>query len=568
MLTCLRVRHLAIIDRLEVDLGSGLNVVTGETGAGKSILVLALQLVLGARARPDVVRTGCDRAEVEALFELSADAPTRAVLAEEGFEAEDDQLVLRRVIRASGGSRASVNGRLATVTQLRRIAAGLVDISSQHEHTTLVDATTHLTYLDAFGAHESVVERVAVAVASAREALRQLLEARERLVARAEREELVRFQISEFERLDPKPGEVASLQAERERLRHAEQLIRAVSRAAAALDGDEGAADRAATASAELERAARLDGELQALLQRVNEAVADLRDVAYDLGRYVHGLDLDGSRLEGIEERLVGLQRLLRRFGGDEEALHRFRAEAAAELAGLSGLEEEVEGLERARQAAIATASEHASELSGRRHAAASSLAAAITAQLQDLGMGQATVQVEVAPLDGATSELQVDGARLTEQGFDRAEFLIAPNPGESPRPLARVASGGELSRALLALKRVLVGVGPVALYVFDEVDTGVGGAVAEAIGRKIREVASHHQVLCITHQPQIAAFGDVHLHVRKGVDADGRTRTQVDHLDEGERREELARMLSGATLTDAAREAAGALLEQARDPR
>lgn len=568
MLTCLRVRHLAIIDTLELDLGSGLNVVTGETGAGKSILVTALQLVLGARARPEVVRTGCGRAEVEALFSLAPTDAVRQTLEQEGFEAEEE-LVLRRVIKAAGGSRATINGRLATLAQLKRVAAGLVDISSQHEHTTLVDAATHLGYLDAFGEHLDVRGQVRQSVAHARQAHQELTELRARVAERAEREDYLRFQVAELDRLDPKPGEIDDLHAERQRLRHAERLVGAASQAAEAVDGDRASAvGRLGAALPALQDAATVDGALTPLVDRLESVRTELQDLGYELSTYANRVDLDPARLESVEERAAALERALRRFSGDEAALHAFRAASAAELAGLQDLDGQLSDAQERLDGALSQAAASARGLSQKRNAAAGALAEAITVELRDLGMGHARVQVEVAPLDGGAGELQVDGARLSENGLDRVEFLIAPNPGETPRSLAKVASGGELSRSLLALKRVLAGAGPVALYVFDEVDTGVGGAVAESIGRKIREVAGHHQVLCITHQPQIAAFGDVHLYVRKDVEADGRTRSHIDHLGDHERREELARMLSGATLTDAARQAATALLEQAQQGR
>jgi DNA repair protein RecN (Recombination protein N) len=572
MLTCLRVRHLAIIDRLEIDLGEGLNVVTGETGAGKSILVAALQLVLGARARADMVRTGCEQAEVEALFELPATpamGPVRQVLEAEGLPLdEDDQLVLRRIVKANGRSRASVNGRLATLAQLRRIARGLVDISSQHEHTTLVEAGTHLGYLDAFGEHGAALEAVGRAFGAAREASRALASLEEALRDRGEREERLRFQLAEVERVQPEAGELARLTTERDRLRHGERLVAAAGRTAQVLDADEGGGvcDRLTAVEGELAAAARLDPALEPLAERLTGARTELRELAYDLAAYARDLDLEPGRLEAVEDRLAALRRVLRRFGGDEEALAAFVEEAREELSGLDDLEERVDAARRTLEQALAGAAASARDLSVRRRAVAEALAGAITAELADLGMGRARVQVEVAPREEAADGLAVDGAGLTATGIDRAEFLIAPNPGEPPRPLARVASGGELSRALLALKRVLAGTGPVGLYVFDEVDTGVGGAIAEAIGRKIREVAQHHQVLCITHQPQIAAFGDIHLHVEKAVEEDGRTRSRVARLDPADRRRELARMLGGATLTDATHQAAADLLRLAHE--
>jgi DNA repair protein RecN (Recombination protein N) len=564
VLTCLKIRHLAIVERLEIELAPGLNVVTGETGSGKSILVAALQLVLGARARPELVRTGFEAAEVEALFDLDPEDPARTVLAEEDL-ADGDQVVLRRIVAANGRSRATVNGRLATAAQLRRIAAALVDVSSQHEHTTLVDPGTHLGYLDAFGTPPALLEAVARAHARASEVASTLAELQQSFSGRAEREDLLRFQVGEIEKLDPKEGEMTALEAERERLRHGERLGAAATKAVALLDDDHGVCDKLRSIGAQLADAGRWDAELAVLGDRVESARAELQEVSYDLGIYLRQLDVDPGRLALVDERIQALKRLLRRFHGDEAAMLAFREAAGRELAGLDDLEHKVERARREVAQALAQAAEAARSLSQRRRSVAEALGTAITGELRDLGMGHARVEVMLEDLPPGDGALAIEGARLTARGVDRAEFLIAPNPGEAPRPLARVASGGELARALLALKRVLAGHGPVGLYVFDEVDTGVGGAVADAIGRKIADVSRHHQVLCITHQPQIAAFGDVHLVVSKEVEKDGRTRSRVERLDPVGRRDELARMLGGATVTDAAREAATALLSAAR---
>ncbi len=565
MLTCLRVENLAIIARIEVDLGAGLTIVTGETGAGKSILIAALQLVLGARARPELVRTGCDEAEVEALFVVGPTDPVRDVLAAIDLALDGDELVLRRVVKANGRSRATVNGRLATLQQLRDIASCLVDISSQHEHTTLVDPATHLGFLDAFGGHDAERATIADAHAAAREAARAAEALQAQLQRRAEREDLLRFRLSEIERVDLRAGELDRLRADRERLRHGERLLRAANAAAQRIDGEDGGAcARLGAVLGPLVDAGRFDAALAVLADRLDVAITELRDVASDLERYTRGIDLDPERLAATEERLAAIDRLLRRFGGDEGALHAFRAEADAELAALAAIEDDLARARDGVTAALRRADDVARTLSARRRAVAGRLGEAITAELGDLGMGHARVAVEVAPLPAGATELTVDGARLSETGIDHVEFLIAPNPGEAPRPLARIASGGELSRALLAIKRVLSGLGPAGLYVFDEVDTGVGGAVAAAIGRKIREVSRHHQVLCITHQPQIAAFADAHLHVSKEV-ADGRTESRVAPLGALARREELARMLGGAVVTDAARSAAADLLAGAQ---
>ncbi|MCA9529148.1 MAG: DNA repair protein RecN [Myxococcales bacterium] len=564
MLTCLRVSDFAIIDRLELELGEGLNVVTGETGAGKSILVSALQLVLGGKGGAEGVRTGADAAEVEALFAVDDDA-VRARLADAGLAA-GDELVIRRVVQASGRTRGYVNGRLATARQLATLAAGLADISSQHEHHTLIDPGTHLGFLDAFGHHDAAQAEVAQAYRAAREAAGRLAELEDAARDRADREDLLRYQVGEIDRIDPEPGEDERLGVERARLRHAHRLVSAAGGAEETLYAEDGAVcERLARVASEVRAAAELDPALAPVADQLETALAQLEDAAGELGRYARDLDVDPARLEVVEERLDALGRLERKYGGSIDAALAHRAQAADALDALDRHDDLVREAERARDEALRSAAEAALALRAKRHAAAKRLGAAIAAELRGLGMGEAEVQVALAPLEGKRSELQVDGARLSESGIDRAEFLIAPNPGEKARPLRKVASGGELSRAMLAIKRVLAGLGPLGLYVFDEVDAGVGGAVAEVIGRKLREVSRHSQVLCITHLPQIAVYGDTHFRVAKQV-AGGRTVSTVEALDPEERLEEVARMLGGVRITRRTRDAAAEMLTHARE--
>jgi DNA repair protein RecN (Recombination protein N) len=566
MLTCLRVRHFAIIDELEVELGPGLNVVTGETGAGKSILVDALGLVLGARGRPEVVRTGEKQAEVEALFEIGDDPAARRRLEDAGLDAEGELLV-RRVVLSGGRSRAYVNGRLATAGQLAHLAAGLVDISSQHEHHTLADPATHLLHLDAFGQLAADRQAMAEAHDALAEAATALETVEQRARDRFEREDLLRFQIGEIDQLDPRPNEEASLREERERLRHAERLVAVAGGAEEALYAADGAlSESLAQVASEVRHAAAIDPRLETVAQQLEDARTSIEDAAAELGRYARGITHDPARLEELEDRLDRLERLKRKYGGSIEDVLAHRDRARGELGDLEAHEERLEAARKARDAALATASQTARALSAARHKAAQRLGKAMSRELGSLGMGDARVVVEVAPLDGPGAggdALSVDGARLSRTGVDRAEFLIAPNRGEQARPLRKIASGGELSRALLAIKRVLAGLGPAGLYVFDEVDSGVGGAVAEVIGRKLKEVAGHHQVLCITHLPQIAVYADTHFQVSKEVDA-GRTRSRILRLSQGDRLEEVARMLGGLKVTKRTRDAAAEMLRTA----
>lgn len=564
MLQHLRIRNLAIIESVEIELHPGLNVITGETGAGKSILVGALKLVLGGPGAARLVRTGARCAEVEALFDLSDDPEAIARLQAEDIPVDGGELVVRRVVHASGRTRATIGGRLATRAALARLAAGLVDISSQHQHHSLVDARSHLRYLDAFAALEPLREEFSAAYGRLQEARRAHRAALDALQSRMEREDLLKLQLKEFDELAPKPGELAELEQDLERLRHGERLRRTTAGAERALYGSERSlCVQLSQTLSPLQDLHAIDADLDGITARLESARLELEEAARDLSGWVSGLDLDPRRLQFLEERHHQLRRLVRRHGGDLDQALAWREAAAEELAQLDQAEAKVDSLE----AAVSEAKGHVRELAARltveRTQHAGALAQAITTELRTLGMGGARVEVTVAPLGGAGDQA-LDGARLTENGVDHVEFLISPNPGEEPRPLAAVASGGELSRSLLALKKVLAGMGPVGLYVFDEVDTGVGGAVAEVIGQKLAEVAQHHQVLCITHQPQVTVYGDQHLFVHKVVE-DGRTFSRVTPLDPDRRRNEVARMLGGIEVGDAARAAAEALIESAR---
>lgn len=561
MLNTLRIENLAIVESLEVDLGPGLTVVTGETGAGKSIVVRALKLVLGGRATPDLVRSGARAATVEALFRIG-DGPMRQRLSELDLPVEEELLIRRTLL--PGRSRASINGRLATAAQLRALSKGLVDISSQHEHHTLADPASHLPTLDAWTGRPALVRQVARSVRAAAEAQSALEGLRLRVAEREDQEEWLQFQLSELVRIDPRAGELAVLEASVRRAQHAERLRSVTAEAEHVLYGREAAVcGELIQLESTLARAVEQDPSLAALVDQLAGARADLEDAAQHLGRYARGIDTEPGELARQQERLGELERLARRFAGDLDAAVARRATLEAELAELEQVDDHVLRLEAQAAAKLAKAGEAAQALSQARREAADALGAAISRELADLGMGGAEVHVAVAPMTPGSSDLVHEGARLTPRGIDQVEFLIAPNPGEPPRPLARIASGGELSRALLATKRVLGSVGPVGTYVFDEVDTGVGGAVAEAIGRKLQQVGRHHQVLCVTHAPQIAALGRAHLRSEKQV-SNGRTHSHLVALPPEDRVEEVARMLGGRTVTDAARHAARALLQAA----
>ena len=567
-----------LIERLELELSPGFNVVTGETGAGKSMLVDALSLVLGGRARPELVRGGAEEAEVEALFEIPPGSRASAKLEAAGFPCEAE-LVVRRVVQAvsrasdrGGGSakqetrsRAYVNGRLCTAAQLAELATDLCDIASQHESVSLTDPSTHVEYLDAFGKLQSERERVAEQVEALGALVRELDAASQKERGRIEREDFLRWQMREIDDLDAREGEEVELEQERARLRHAERLQAATRRAAERLYEGEGAiCDELARLAAEIDQAASIDGSLLPHARVVESARAELADAARALARYGDGVEASPERLAEVDERTFRLQKLLSKHGPTTAELLLHRAALGRELESLASASERLAELGAQKGVLMASVGAAARALSRKRRAAAEDLADAIGAELSQLGMGRARVVVDVTPAIAAVDALLVDGARLTRTGIDRVEFLIGPNPGEEPRPLRKIASGGELSRALLALKRVLADQGPVGTYVFDEVDAGVGGAIAEVIGRAIADIARHRQVVCITHLPQIAALADAHFVVDK-TESSGRTQTTVRRLSKADRVDEIARMLGGIKVGAAARRAAAEMLGAAR---
>jgi DNA repair protein RecN (Recombination protein N) len=570
VLVQLSVRNFVLMERLAFELDAGFNVITGETGAGKSMLVGALSLVLGGRAHPDVVRSGADEAEVEALFEVSRGSRAAARLETAGLPTEGE-LVIRRVVQPAGAgarnetrSRAYVNGRLCTVTQLAEIAADLCDIASQHESVSLTDPATHLDYLDAFGTLKAERDDLAAQVDDLSELVGQLeaVTASER--GRVEREDFLRWQIREIDDLDPREGEEADLEHERARLRHAERLQGATRRAAERLyEGENAVCDELARLAAELEQASGIDGSIAPHARVVEAARAELADAARALARYAEGVEANPERLVEVEERSFRLQKLTRKHGPTARDVLAHRAALSRELDAFASASGRLAELETRKAGLALRAAASARALSRKRRDAADALADAIGGELSQLGMGRARVVVDVtstsAPVS-ASDALVVDGARLTRAGVDRVEFLIAPNRGEEPRPLRKIASGGELSRALLALKRVLADQGPAGTYVFDEVDAGVGGAIAEVIGRAIGDIARHRQVVCITHLPQIAALADTHFVVDKS-ELRGRTHATVRRLSAAERVEEIARMIGGIKVGESARRAAAEML-------
>ncbi len=552
MLRELRIRNFAVIETVMVSFGPGLNVLTGETGAGKSILIDAILLLRGGRAQTDVIRADAETATVEAVFDVVPRGAVAAALDEAGLALEDGQLVVRRELSRSGRHRAFVNDSPVTLTLLERLGDHLVEVHGQHEHQRLLEPARQLELLDRYADAEDQRERVAGLVAKYRAAHAEVERTRAAERDRARREDLLRFQLSELDGARLRPGEEVELRQERRRAQHAEKLLSALAEAAGLLQDEESAAaPRVHRAARLLQDAGRLDPAFAAPVEPLDAASAHIEDALARIRELRDAVAVEPGRLEVIDERLDILTRLKRKYGDSEEAMLRFRDEVAAELDRFSRHEEILAGQERTLAELHTELGETAAALSDRRWAAAERLGREAERELRALGMERAVFRLvlERAPLD-----------EVGPRGLDRVEFRLSANPGEEARPLARVASGGELSRTMLALKSVLAKADRVPTMIFDEVDAGIGGRVASVVAAKLVAAAAGRQVLCVTHLAPIAARAGHHLRVVKSVRA-GRARVAADLLAGDARVEEIARMLAGDKLTETARRHARELL-------
>ncbi len=538
MLRTLSIRNFALIDRLELDFGPGLNILTGETGAGKSILVGALELVLGARASSDVVRTGASRAEVQAVFSLErAGAELAAVFERHGIETEDDEIILSRVVSAEGRSKAYAAGQLVQVTALAEIAAELVDLHGQHEHQSLLRADRQLGLLDAFGDLAATRARVAARVGDLR-----AVEAEMRALDEDGREpqrrlDFLRFEAEEIDRAKLRPGEDGELKDRRALLANSERIWANVAEARNRLsesDGGDSATEALSAALGALEQISSYHADLAALADRLRAAISEIEAVAYELVPFGEQEDFDPRELETINARLALLRELKRKYGESIDEILAYRARIEGDIERLANRDRVLAELRENYQRIEADCRDEAAGLTKKRKSAAKKLDQQVTRSLQDLGM------------EGAEMSTQMTEGPLNATGADRVEFLLAANPGEPMKPLRTVASGGEISRIMLALKSVFAAGDAVPTLIFDEIDAGIGGQVATRVAQRLRDLAASHQVLCITHLAQIAAAGQHHFHVAKTV-RDGQTTTQVMRVESKSRVEELARLLDGS---------------------
>ncbi|AWV07228.1 DNA repair protein RecN [Marilutibacter maris] len=551
MLTHLSIKQFAVVDSAELEFGPGMTVISGETGAGKSLLVDALGLICGLRADSGVVRHGADRAELSAGFAL-VDAPlARAWLHDNDLD-EDEACQIRRVIRADGGSRAWINGRPATVGQLTELSARLVEIHGQHEQQALLSRPSQLALLDAFGRTDA--ERAAVAEAARRWSA--LLRERESLSAQgdvSDRIDWLEHQFAELEREELEPAALEQLGADHRRQAHAADLIAACDEALAQLAGDElpspvGTIEQIRGALQRMNEHEPRLGEVDAML---DAAAIQLDEAQVLLDRIRSDLDIDPGAFQTLEQRLGRLHELARKHRVPPDQLLARREAIAAELDGLRGAGERLHKLDAEIESARQAWRRAADALGTRRRKAADALSAETTALIAELGMGAGRFEVAVEA---------VEEDRPDPQGAERVEFLVAANPGQPARSLRKVASGGELSRVSLAIEVATLGLDAVPTMVFDEVDSGIGGAVADIVGRKLRALGARRQVLCVTHLPQVAAQGHAHYRVSKAA-SEGVTQSAVQSLSAGQREEELARMLGGVEMTREARAAAKRLL-------
>jgi len=551
MLTELIIRNFAIIDRLQVSFGPGFNVLTGETGAGKSIVIDAVGLLLGDRARPEVIRTGEEEATVEGLFDVSSRPEARAQLQEHGFEVEDE-LLIKRVVSKAGKNRIYVNGSLAKLVQLQELTETLVNIYGQHEHQNLQKTDSHLRLLDRFAGHRQLLESYQAhyqRLASLNGELRQLEEIER---DRQQRIDFLRFQQREIVAAELVVGEDVDLDQERKLLQHAEKLSQATEGGYQQLYGSEGAVceklQQVSTALAALDQ---VDPGLGELAEIVSNCQFSLEDVAVQLRDYAGRISFEPGRQDQVEARLAKLGQLKKKYAPSIEEILDELVRIEQELAKLEDVGVTREGLQKKTAEVKRALAEVGARLSQSRRAAGLKLAEQVTAELSDLAMPRARFEVRIFPHD--QPELL---------GLERLEFYLSPNPGEELRPLAWIASGGELSRIMLALKRAAPDSQGVATLIFDEVDAGIGGAAASVVGEKLKSVACGLQVLCITHLPQVAAFADAHYRVEKMEDG-GRTFTALVQLKEETRVLEMARMLGGAQVTDRTLEHAREMIQK-----
>ncbi|MGD9825806.1 DNA repair protein RecN [Desulfobacter sp.] len=566
MLHALVIKNFAIIEDLRIEFGPGLSVLTGETGAGKSIIIQAVNLLLGSRASADLVRTGKDNAELEAVFDIAPDSQAARLMADQDMDIEDG-LIIRRMVSAEGKSKIYINSRQTTLEFLKQVTENLAGVSSQHAHQGLLKEDQHLDILDEFSRTLDLRKDVAGLY-------RQIVPLRKEIAGlkagkeKAEKElALLQFQVDEIETANIQPGEDEELIQKRSQLQSAGQIFEAVNGAIHNLyDREDSVLDQISGMSARFGRLCGTDEKLGAMARRLDEISYELQDLVSEFRSFAAGIDLDPQSLDQVDQRLDQIVKLKRKYGGSLDAIFEQYRNMAKNLADIQGIEGRIEELEQEQKGLVARIRQKAKALSMRRQKEGLALARLAKAELGALDMGRATFEVDFSTDPGvAPDELATeDNEKISATGMDRVRFLLSPNPGEAPKPLAKIASGGELSRIVLALKAVLCRGQSFETLIFDEVDAGIGGATSDKVGLKLKELGRVQQVICITHLAQIARYGNHQFRITKQVSG-GRTATRISPLTcQEDRVKELARMIGGSRITDATLAHARELLDTA----
>jgi len=560
MLRELKIQNLAIIDNLKVSFTEGLNVISGETGAGKSIIIGAVGLLLGDRASTDLIRSSEDSAVVEALFKIDEekDDQTRRKLDGMGYHEDNDELVIKRILSRSGKNRIYINGHLATLSILSSLSESLVNICSQHEHQTILNADNHIDILDEFGDLVTLRLKFSDFYNEYQILNRKLGEMKSAHNKKLDKEEFLKFQLREIEDGGIKVGEDISLQEEKKILSNAKKLGEHADRSYEILyAGESSVLEKLSRVMHDVREIKQIDSKFEISTEGLDSAFFNLEEIAFRLRDYINEITFDPERLEEIDERLEFLGRLKRKHGGTLDSVLNKKEEIKEELEDISFFEEEIEKISDEIVQKKKLLLEMARDLSQKRVKVAERLKTSIESEIHTLQMESAIFDV----IFHKPAEDEDGDPVLNSKGMDNVEFYLSTNIGEELKPLNRIASGGELSRIVLAMKKVLARTGSVSTIIFDEVDTGIGGATAEIVGKKLQEVSKHHQVICITHLPQIVCFGDGHFLVSKRVSGN-RTTTEINVLTEQERLDEITRMLGGVNITEKTREHAGEMLK------
>ncbi|HOQ11085.1 MAG: DNA repair protein RecN [Spirochaetes bacterium ADurb.Bin218] len=565
MLLELRIKNFVIIDSLNISFTKGLNILSGETGAGKSILIDALSGVLGEKLSTDMIRTGFDKAALEAVFDISSLGPVQSILQDSGIDIEDDQLILRREIFANGKGRCFANSVQITVAKLKEIADSLVDIHGQNEHQTIINIARHRELLDSFGNLQNDVAKV-------KDVYDRLYNIRNKLNSfeidereKARRIEFNSFAIKEIESASLKPGEEEELKNESNLLANAEKIFKEVNEASQWLSGEGGAIQSLKKAEISLSKIADIDPNVSSLLDKIREALYSLEDSSSEIKSYKRNIDFSPERINEVESRLNLIQGLKKKYGNTIEEILQYAEKAKSEIEAINSSDEEIESLKVAEKKTVKEAKELALALSEKRKAAAARLEELVMNELKDLGMAGAVFKISIKREVSPDGDIENENNRyvLYPHGMDRVEFMLSANEGEDLRQLRKVASGGEMSRIMLAIKNVIQAADIVDTLIFDEVDAGISGKTAEIVGRKLKNLSKNRQVLLITHLPQIAAMSDTHFLVQKGK-ADGRVTTVVKQLPPKDKIREVARMLAGEEITELSIKHAEEMIEKA----